>query len=139
MSRLRNNENKKREKTKQGCRHEKKYLVFVLISLSFSLLYAQDSWAIAVDGLKMRSSPNLQGQSSKLIPFGEKVAIVRQKSEYFANPYAWAMVNWNGFIGWVYAAFLSPHPVERASVIARQSPGVDLLVGDWYIIPPCRR
>ena len=110
---------------------KKSLLLFVLFAMTGAVLTAQSKWVISVDGLKMRSASDFNASSLGIIPYGEKV-LVRD----WDSTHNWAKISWEDKTGWVYASFLSGLAVEPRSVITKQAPSRDRLIGTWYTFEP---
>jgi hypothetical protein len=112
---------------------KKLFLFMVLIFICYPALFAQARFVIAVEGLKIRTEPDLAASSMGIIPYGTQVWQITALKEW-KRP--WAKIRWNGKVGWVYAPFLSEWQTEPRSAITEKSPTQSLLVGTWYSYDP---
>lgn len=72
--------------------------------------YKDYRWIRADVGLRMRSTPSLQGKKLGVIPFGERVVLLEERGELLTIAGAkgrWSRVRWNENEGWVFGGFLA--------------------------------
>ena len=76
----------------------------------------------APSGLRMRATPQLEGETLAIISPGEAVQVLGRVGDEFqaaGKAGRWAHIRWNNQEGYVFDAFLSGEPMSRMEVQAR--------------------
>lgn len=76
----------------------------------------------APSGLRMRATPQLEGETLAVISPGEAVQVLGRVGDEFqaaGKTGRWAHIRWNNQQGYVFDAFLSGEPMSRMEVQAR--------------------
>ncbi|MBN1500790.1 MAG: SH3 domain-containing protein, partial [Spirochaetes bacterium] len=101
-----------------------KKLVFLIIFLSFTIVFAADTkWIGAISGLNMRENPDITSKKIVTIPFTEQITVLETKSEelFLAGEYGhWSKVKWNNYEGWVFSGLLKDFNVKEFKTFALQ-------------------
>lgn len=61
-------------------------------------------------GLRLRKAPDLNSETTALIPFMDKVVVIEEKNEevYVSKRYGkWCLVSWGDKKGWIFGGYLS--------------------------------
>jgi hypothetical protein len=100
-------------------------LSFIGSSIHSAPIPSQDPLkVIAFSGLKLRTSPDMNGKVLKVIPFGEKVFLKERQNKSLTVEWLegqWALVEFEGKSGYVLDAFLTSLPIPMNDYELSQS------------------